>query len=256
MGEAHGSPIPPVPRTKPSDVNKDPNVSFNQIPLKVSRHEVEQAVQPSSKASEHDGHSSPPNTGNQADNEKGDPKHRHLSKVIMFFKGNSKSVVNTKLAVDHIRAATGSNEARGRLGVLQEQKNLTYAGPSSFKARFNGEKGWLHIKSSATSTTTDSTKPHLIFTTEDPRYHDIDLSNKDKFLWSIAVDDIHRLKRASAFVSKPIEKAVDLSGDTELLSSLEIVDEREKTWQFTAIPERDELFNRLIALGKQRWENM
>jgi len=63
------------------------------------------------------------------------------------------------------------------------------------------------------------------------------------------------VKRATAFVSKPAEMAADWSEDTELLGSVEI-DGEGQTWRFTAIPERDALFNRLVAVGGQRWENM
>ena len=56
------------------------------------------------------------------------------------------------------------------------------------------------------------------------------------------LQEIYRLKRATTFI--------------ELLGSLEIYDEKGETWRITAILERDTLFNRLIVVGKQRWENM
>ena len=184
------------------------------------------------------------------------PKHRHLSKVMSILKGNTKAAVETKLAVDHVRAATGSNKAQGHLGVLPKKKNLIYAGPSEFKARFKGEKGWLCITNTAESTTatSNSSEQRLVFMTEEPSK--IDASDKNKTRWSISVQDIRRLKRATAFVKKPAEMAADWSENTELLGSLEIDDGEGHTWRFTAIPERDELFNRLVALGNQRWENM
>jgi hypothetical protein len=30
----------------------------------------------------------------------------------------------------------------------------------------------------------------------------------------------------------------------------------DEVYRFTAIPERDALYNRLVAVGQQRWENM
>jgi predicted metalloprotease with PDZ domain len=73
--------------------------------------------------------------------------------------------------------------------------------------------------------------------------------------WSIALPNIHRLKRVTANVKKLAERAVDWSEDTELLGSLGIVETADKVWRFTAIQERDELFNRLVPLEKQRWES-
>ena len=263
IGEAHHSPIPPVPSTNATDANELPDVQIDQVPLGASRDEVVQAIEPSPMPKGHGDHSSSPINANVNENankeEKGKPKHQHLSKVITFFRGNTKATVETKLAVDHVRAAAGSQKARGHLGVLPKEKNLIYAGPAEFAARYDGKRGWLYITSLDTSKTKlTSTEPHLLFTSEDPRGQNskIDPFDKSKTPWLIPLRDIHRLKRATAFASKPAEMAANWSEDKQLLGSLEIDDEGGKTWRFTAIPERDELFNRLIALGKQRWENM
>jgi hypothetical protein len=64
------------------------------------------------------------------------------------------------------------------------------------------------------------------------------------------------LKRATAFSIKAAEMAANWGTDEELLGSVEIDDGRDNTYRFTALPERDELFNRLIAIGPQRWENL
>ena len=204
--------------------------------------------------------SSPNASEGEAESEK--PRHRHLSKVLTFLKGNTKATVESKLAIDHVRAAAGSHKAQGHLGVLPKKENLVYAGPAEFKARYMGKKGWLYITNASTSPLTDSasasTSPRLFFVTEDARnqHGQIDVSDEKKILWSIALADIHRLKRATAFVNKPAEMAADWAEDTELLGSLEIDDARGETSRFTAIPERDALFNRLVAVGGQRWENM
>jgi len=94
--------------------------------------------------------------------EKEKPSHRHLSKVFAILKGNTKAIVKSKLAVDHVRAAAGSRKAQGHLGVLPKKKNLTYAGPAEFKARFKGKKGWLYISNATTPTVTDDFQPYLI----------------------------------------------------------------------------------------------
>ncbi|TVY35041.1 hypothetical protein LOCC1_G006893 [Lachnellula occidentalis] len=261
IGEAHNSPIPPVPGTKPTDANRLPDVKVDDIPLNATRQEVADAMYPSDMPIGHVDHSSP--TTAKADQDSGEgekekPKHRHLSKVLGLMKWSNKATVETKLKIDQVRATAGSHEARGHIGVLPKEKYLIYAGPAEFVARYDGKRGWLCITSPIPSASTSSTtSPRLIFTVTDPRgKHDqLDLFDKSNTLWSINIADIHRLKRASAFAAKTAEKAAQ-SQDKDLLASLEIEDKMGKVWRFTAIPERDELFNRLVAVGPQRWENM
>jgi hypothetical protein len=238
IGEAHNTPLPPVPSSKPDDSDQRKSIDVDEVPLDASRTEVVNAIQPLLTEKAH------PDGEAKGNNERG-PKHKHMSKIIRILKGNTKSAVETKLAVDHVRAAVGSEKAKGHLGVIPKPKNLIYAGPSEFKARFDGKPGWLFID--------ESVNPHLSFTTHDPRPN-----GRHKGLdpvFRIAVKDIIRLKRATAFVSKPAEMAADWSTD-KLLGSVEIDDQSGKTWRFTALPERDELFNRLVAIGDHRWENL
>ncbi|KAI9732272.1 MAG: hypothetical protein M1818_007591 [Claussenomyces sp. TS43310] len=237
IGEIHHSPIPPVPRTQGSDENQRPSIDVDKVPLAASRSEVVEAIEELSPMEK--GH------GDDGEMEDSKPKHRHLSKIVSFLKGNTKTIVESKMAVDHVRAAAGSHKAQGHLGVVAKLENIVYAGPNDFKARLEGKKGWLYI----TSTASD---PTLSFTTDDPRKMHTQLQN----MVTIPVRNIQRVKRATAFASKPAEMAANWSADRELLASVEIVDEKDKTWRFTAVPERDELFNRLVALGKQKWENM
>ena len=75
-------------------------------------------------------------------------------------------------------------------------------------------------------------------------------------VFDIAVSDMKRVKRATASVNTAIEAVAAFSSDQKLLASLEIEDKEERTWSLTVIPERDDLFNRLVATGNQRWENM
>jgi hypothetical protein len=179
------------------------------------------------------------------DNSKEDPKYKHLSKISRMFKAYTKAAVETKLAADHVLAAGGSEKSKGHLGVIPKTKNLIYAGPSHFKARFEGKKGWLYI--------TETANPSLGFTTHDPTSES---SERLEPLVEIMVKDIKELKRARAFPNKAAEMAADFSSGQELLGSVEIVDAEGKTWRYTAVPERDELFNRLVAMGGQKWENL
>jgi hypothetical protein len=43
--------------------------------------------------------------------------------------------------------------------------------------------------------------------------------------------------------------------DRDIADGLVIIDEKGNTWRLTALALRDELFNRLIAIGHQMWES-
>lgn len=233
IGEACKTPLPPVPTSNPDDPDHQNTIEVESIPIGATQSDILDATLPSVVETTH------------GDENEEKPDHKHLSKVIHFFKGNAKSVVKTKLAIDHARAATGSQKAKDHLGVLPNTKSIVYAGPSVYQCRYEGEHGWAVI--------TESARPSLLFTRNDPRRMS---SKKLTPLFEIAIRDMKRLKRATAFVSTTIEAIATSSSKRKLLASLEILDNEEKTRRLTAIPERDELFNCLIAIGNQRWENM
>lgn len=238
IGEAYKAPLPPVPTSKPDDPYQKQHIDVDDIPLDASRAEKVYAISPDTTSSQ---------TPTQQDD---GPKHKHISKILRIFKGETKAAVEAKLAVDHVRAAAGSEKAKGHLGVLPKEKNLVYAGPSEFKARYEGKPGWLYI--------TESAEPLLVFAKQDPRATGAKSLEHAEF--SIPIKEIKRLKRATAFSIKAAEMAADYSEDKELLGSVEIstadTNQANDVYRFTAIPERDELFNRLVAIGQQRWENM
>jgi hypothetical protein len=237
IGEVHNTPLPLVPSSKPNDIDQQHALGEDDIPLGASPAEKLRAVQSSE----------PFKAERPGEEQKPEPKHKHLSKITGIFKSNTKAVVETKLAVDHVRAAAGSDKAKGHLGVLPKPKNLVYAGPSHFKARFDGKQGWLYI--------TEGPRPQLLYTTKDPRPNSNDVGNLEP-VFEIDIQAIKKLKRATAFVNKAIETAADWSTEKELLGSVEFEDASGKVWRFTALPEKDELFNRLIAVGEQSWENL
>lgn len=238
IGEAYKTPLPPVPESKKDEPYQRKAIDVNEIPLDASKTEKELAIMPE------------PNAGIDTEQDEDGPKHKHLSKILRVFKGQTKAAVETKLAVDRVRAAAGSEKAKGHLGVLPKEKNIIYAGPSEFKARYQGKPGWLYISESA--------EPFLVFTKHDARTPAGKLAEQAEL--TIPIKEIKRLKRATAFASMPAEVVANYSEDKNLLGGLEIstadTNQANDVYRFTAIPERDELFNRLVAIGKQRWENM
>lgn len=239
IGEAYNTPIPPVPTSKKDDADMHQSIDIDEIPLKVSDGEKMDALEPSSTQKAHSDENSEEEKANE-------PKHKHLSKFTRIFKGQTKAAVETKLAADKVLAAAGSKKAKSHAGVLPKAEKLVYAGPSDFAARHDGKKGWLYI--------TEGSDPSLSFTTHDSQSNE-SRTGLDPVV-TIPVDEIKTLKRATAFHSKSGEMAANWSSDRELLGSLEIEEVGGRSWRFTAIPERDELFNRLVALGGQKWENL
>ncbi|CZS88422.1 uncharacterized protein RAG0_00177 [Rhynchosporium agropyri] len=252
IGEVHNTPIPPVPTSNPKDADQHQAVNLNDLPVGESPAAKLSAIQ-----------ETPALHTDTEPLQKEEPKHKHLSKITRIFKGNTKGAVETKLAVDHVRAKAGSEKAKGHLGVLPKRENLVYAGPSHFKGRLDGKQGWLCIVQSQTQ------RPTLLYTTKDPRSMaerngdsrneklDPQIGREELApVVGIDIEGIQKLKRATAFVSKAIETAVNWSEEKDLLASLEVEDADGKMWRFTALPERDELFNRLVAVGGQRWVNL
>ncbi|KAJ6003855.1 hypothetical protein N7540_013137 [Penicillium herquei] len=233
IGEAHKTPLPPVPTSKPDDPDYQTPFDAENILVGATRSDFLNTTIPSVPEKAH------------GDANEEEPKHRHVSKFVRFLKGNAKFFVGAKLAIDHVRAATGSQKAKGHLGVLPKTKSIIYSGPSEYQCRFEGKIGWAVI--------TESAKASVLFTRDDPRLKGF---SKLESVFEIALNDIKRMKRATAFVNSAIEEVVAFSSDQKLLASLEIEDKEGKTWRLTVMPERDELFNRLVAAGDQRWENL
>ncbi|KAJ5337458.1 uncharacterized protein N7506_005480 [Penicillium brevicompactum] len=110
IGEAHKTPLPPVNTSNHNDPDHQNPIEAENIPLGATSSDVLDATMPSIVEKVH------------GDDDEEKPNHKHLSKIVRFFKGNAQSIVETKLAIDHVRAATGSQKAKGHLGVLPKTK--------------------------------------------------------------------------------------------------------------------------------------
>jgi hypothetical protein len=236
----HDTPLPPVPSSKPEDIDQPADINIDKIPLGGSRADIAQAIQPDSPTAS-------ATTKNSQHNIQGRTEHKHIARMIRFFRGATKGVVDAKFGSDHIRAKAGSEKTKDCVGVFIKPEDLTYAEPDRFKARFEGKSGWVYIIEGAA--------PRLLFSIQTPDHNG--RSNKIDPIFEIPVGDISMLKRSAASVKKPLEKAVEWSSSNkELLTSLEFEDRFGQSRRFTALLERDELFNRLVAIGDQHWENM
>lgn len=170
------------------------------------------------------------------------------SKILGFLKGSTKAAVGTTIGADKLRAKAGKESAKQRLGVVPPQDERAIAGPTEFNARYLGKKGQVYL-------TTNSTVPCVVFSTDSTKDVASVAERPDlhSILWSVPVTEIKELKKHSGYGFKS-KLLVGWAYDREVRDGLEIVDRQGNEYVVTAIPLRDELFNRLCAMGQQKWE--
>ncbi|RDW91030.1 hypothetical protein BP5796_02195 [Coleophoma crateriformis] len=164
------------------------------------------------------------------------PKKQHGRRLMALIKSSTKGTVEGILGTDRLKAAAGAEHAKNRLGVLKSNPDPV-SGPIDFPARFKGKKGHAYI-------TTEATSPALSWTTEK---EDIDP------VFSIAIADIAEIKKVGGLGWKT-KLVVGWATSKDIADAILIVDKDGNKKQLTAIALRDELFNRLVAIGGQVWE--
>ena len=179
----------------------------------------------------------PPHTGGESEDTKYAAKSK-ANKIISFFKGTTKTGVNTALSTDPIRASIGSKTAQNRLGVVPSKDVSPDSGPIEFPCRFHGKKGLLRIIISAAS-------PCISFANE---------KTPDKSEFVVPIPEIRELKKVGGLGWKS-KLVVGWSTDRNVVDGLSIVTNKGEEWHVTAVQLRDELFNRLVAMGGQKWES-
>ena len=73
-------------------------------------------------------------------------------------------------------------------------------------------------------------------------------------VFSVAIGDIKEIKKIGGLGWKA-KLVVGWAMDREIADGIEITDREGGKWTLTAIYLRDELFNRLVAMGGQKWES-
>lgn len=217
VGEARRAPLPPPPKPGQADDNDNED-------------EDDDAAQGGDEAA-------------------GQKKKKMGSRIVGFLRGTTKGAVKTAMGTDAARAkVTGSNSARERLGVVKQQQQEDGeedGGPVEFEARCKGEKGTVWITCTATT-------PAVAFTTTTMTTA-ITTSDNNKPRWSVAVAEIVELRKFGGYGWKA-KMVVGWALRQEVTDGLEIVLRDGERVRITACPLRDELFNRLVAMGGQKWE--
>lgn len=250
IGEVNKAPLPPPPvgSSAPDDVvaplhSEHLDSTGDDAPLGATREEI-------SAAAAHDGGVSAHHTDGGGVDASKDSKHgKKGHKVLGAFKASLKASVASALGADHVRAAAGSAKAKQRVGVVPKPSpDLFVAGPVDFQARYQGKKGHVYISTKATI-------PCVSFTT-DHSVEKIGTQDREDLhpVWSVAVADIKELKKIGGFGWKA-KLFVGWALERQVADGLEITTKTGEVVKVTAMMLRDELFNRLVAMGGQKWES-
>ncbi|KAI1742835.1 hypothetical protein F4680DRAFT_411839 [Xylaria scruposa] len=242
IGEANNAPLPPAPFVHAPPPDRPAEVTDAELratgaepPLNATEEELEEAM-------EHDPTTAHETAGADIDAAKG---HKKGGKVLSALKSVVKGTVKGVIASDAARAKAGSRPAKNRLGVVPPAKADLLSGPVDFKGRYDGRKGRIYIA-------TKSTIPAVGFST-DVISESPDGGGELHPRWSIAIGDIKELKKIGGYGWKA-KLVVGWSLGREVNDGLEITDRLGNIKRITALPLRDELFNRLVAIGGQKWE--
>lgn len=250
IGEANRAPLPPPPRSdvppsdQPADLDKH---AITDGGLDASHSEIDDVITVDDAPSGTETASPPPQ-----------PKKKGIgARITSLFQYTTAGAVNTKLTTDVVRAKVGSGHAKEKLGILpdkEELKKQPVEGPVEFRGRYNGKKGAIYIDSSVSPPTgSRPASPCVYFTKQLDGDEDITSGTKAPE-WAISIANITELKKVGGLGWKG-KIIVGWATQKEVKDGLEIVTRDGGRWRITALKERDELFNRLIAIGGQVWES-
>ncbi|KZP18638.1 hypothetical protein FIBSPDRAFT_829233 [Athelia psychrophila] len=205
-----------------------------------------------------------------------DPPAPHGHRITSLLKSAARGAVGGVLGLDRVKASAGSEAAKARLGVLPAAGKGARAreedGPVEYAARMGGGRGWVCLATNAVS-------PSVSFA-RDSKVRNVlgvvgEAAERDPVM-SIALSDIREIKKLGGLGWKA-KLVVGFALGMETADGLEIVyvdrsaegaeekgeqgdgavigGEKMARVKFMAMLRRDELFNRLIALGDRKWES-
>ncbi|ETN44905.1 uncharacterized protein HMPREF1541_09780 [Cyphellophora europaea CBS 101466] len=224
--ENHVSPLPLRPHTKQSPTIKPIPIPSKadaetwEAPLGASQADLADAAAPDQNVLDA---ASGPCSEIQA------TERRKPHRLFGLVKGGIKSTVEMTLKADKLRAKAGHQSAKNRIGILPHKNNAgdREPGPWIFAVRHDGKEGRLHIGADGTISFNDA--------------------------WTIHATEITELKKHDGLGFKA-RVVVGWAMDLDVKDGLEITDRSGKSYVLTAVPQRDQLFNRLCAIGGQKWD--
>jgi hypothetical protein len=165
-------------------------------------------------------------------------------KFLRFIKGATKTGVKGAVTVDKVRAKLGHQGAKNRAGAVPSKRKNATTGPYEFDARYRGDKGFLCIDTSG------GALPFLAFNKVSAKTSS---GGNLQPVWSLPISQIKELRKHSGYGFKS-KLAAGWALDQEINDAIGLQDRLGNQFAVTAIPQRDAVFNRLIAIGDQTWE--
>lgn len=275
IGEANKSPLPPPP----------PAVNA-PVPTAKEGHEMSEDVPPEYEdelKKDHDEQQQQQQQDGSGKEVADEPsKKKKPSRLLGFFKGTVKAGTNTVLGTNAVKAeALRLENARRKKGVVKKDvsREAVGDGPTSFHARHHGKKGLVLISTTSTTPCVSFEKAwpatakaaHAAYEKALEQSEDKDDGEDGETQivktlretaekarptahFSILVDDIVSLKKLGGLGWKT-KLVVGWALESQVADGLEIETTDGKKHVVTAMPRRDEVFNRLASLGKaHQWE--
>ncbi|ODM14974.1 hypothetical protein SI65_09726 [Aspergillus cristatus] len=232
IGETNFAPLPPPPGSRAKNPSYGNNTS---APTSESENSRPGSPSPQQIAEPHK------------------QKQGILPHIVSFFRGTTATSIESKLAVDRARAVAGSRHAKARVGILRSKaKRALPFGPVEFDARYKGKRGAAIIDSS-------KDPPLLYFTTESALDFDnmeIESRKDGTVLFSLPVSDIREMRKTGGLGWKGKLVVGWAVGSKEVVDGLLLIGrEPGQRYQLTAMATRNQLFDRLIAIGGQVWQS-
>ena len=138
IGEEHDTPLPPPPKytEAPPERAVTPELEENLPPVNADTAERD-------LSHDHEYYADSTTDVDPDDelDDQGKPKKKH--RFVNFVKGTAKTGVTAVLGADRVKAQIGSSKSKQRQGVLRRRQYID--GPSMYKCRSEGKKGWLII---------------------------------------------------------------------------------------------------------------
>ncbi|KAK8054879.1 hypothetical protein PG993_000106 [Apiospora rasikravindrae] len=225
--EGRDGPLPPAPNTEQKKAIRHMTLDDTTLdttgadaPLGATQAELEDCLEVDQEKLD--------NAGGPDSEVKSIGGHK-TAKVLNFLKHALKGGAKAALTADRVRAKAGRQGAKNRIGVVPatDAQHVDDDGPTTFTARYDGNQGTIHIS------------PEGIVAFDS--------------LWSCYVGDIVELRKHSGLGSK-VKLAVGWAMERKIWDALEIKDRKGNAYLLTAVPLRDQLFDRLCAMGGQKWE--
>lgn len=209
-------------------------------------------------------------------------KTKKPSKIMAFLKGGTKAGVNTALGANRVKAEAGFDHARQKVGVVKKDlsREAVGDGPASFHGRYHGKLGLVIISTTATTPCVSFEKrlpPHAKAALsaaaklnnnnnnndDDDRKEEESKATKalkqaaEKArptpMFSIAIDEIVSCRKLGGLGFKG-KLIVGWALDSSIADGIEILTDDGQKHVLTAMPRRDEVWNRLVSMGSQQWE--